>query len=173
MTSSFRSASPFCRLLAAAGLAVALMGLTPAGAIAGPFTELQGSWSGSGTISWSDGSVEPIRCKVKYLVESDGNKLSQDLRCASDSYKFLVKSTVDYKAAADVITGTWRESTSGTGGFVTGKVRNSQITARVKDPNFEADLGLTTTGDAQSVSIRPRGEATTIKDVSIKLARGG
>src|ERR1700744_1237291 len=79
-------------LLAAAGLAFIVT--TGQGANAqpakGPFARLAGSWSGSGTIAASNGSRERIRCVATYAVGGGGHALAQNLRCASDSYKFFV-----------------------------------------------------------------------------------
>ena len=58
---------------------------------ASPFTNFAGSWSGSGTIAMNDGHSERIRCKAEYEVTPSGIIMHQNLRCASDSYKFDVK----------------------------------------------------------------------------------
>jgi len=60
----------------------------------GPFAGLNGSWSGSGTVSLADGSKERIRCRANYTVDATGSGLRQSLRCASDSYKFDLASNV-------------------------------------------------------------------------------
>src|SRR5580700_4238818 len=60
----------------------------------GPFTGMAGSWSGGGTVTLDDGSTERIRCRATYAVGAGGNGLNQTLVCASDSYKFDLKSNV-------------------------------------------------------------------------------
>ena len=60
----------------------------------GPFAHLAGSWSGAGTITTSSGARERIRCAATYRVGEAGHAFQQDLRCASDSYKFYVISVV-------------------------------------------------------------------------------
>ena len=79
----------------AAVLAVPLLA-SPGYAQSGPFSGMAGSWSGSGTITTSAGS-ERLRCRVRYVVTSGGATLQQDLRCASDSYRFDVRSDVTYR----------------------------------------------------------------------------
>ena len=60
----------------------------------GPFAGFEGAWTGTGTVSLSDGSTERIRCKADYKVAGTGLSLKQALHCASDSYKFDLTSDV-------------------------------------------------------------------------------
>ena len=50
-----------------------------------PFAGLAGSWTGSGSISLSDGSKERLRCRATYQVSAADARLQQSLCCASDS----------------------------------------------------------------------------------------
>ena len=61
---------------------------------AGPFEGLSGVWTGRGTIQLEGGSTENIRCKATYAVSGDAQGLNQTLLCASDSYKFELRSNV-------------------------------------------------------------------------------
>ncbi len=51
----------------------------------GNFKGFEGAWSGTGTVSLSDGSTERIRCRASYRTDAEGDHLKQTLRCASDS----------------------------------------------------------------------------------------
>src|SRR4051794_35482172 len=85
----------FGQAIKAAGVGAALMLSVSAGhAQSGPFAGFDGNWSGSGTVSLSNGSVENIRCKADYKVNGNGLGLKQNLHCASDSYKFDLSSDV-------------------------------------------------------------------------------
>ena len=57
-------------------IAAALLGLaalpTSAQAFSSPFMAMSGSWSGSGTITTSNGNKERIRCRAKYDVDGAG-----------------------------------------------------------------------------------------------------
>jgi hypothetical protein len=53
-----------------------------------PFAGLSGTWTGSGSVSLSDGSKERLRCRATYQVSAGDARLQQSLRCASDSYRF-------------------------------------------------------------------------------------
>ena len=133
-----------------------------------PFANLHGSWIGNGTITLSSGATERIRCRAKYIIENSDRNMQQELRCASDSYKFEVNSNIDYNAGS--VYGTWAEITRNVSGAVTGKATGNQIEARVAGGPFTAALSLTTTGNAQAVMIRPTGTDVTV--VSISLQRG-
>ena len=92
--------------LKAAGVGAALMlSVTTSYAQAGgPFAGFDGSWSGAGTVTLSNGANEHIRCKADYKVNTTGLGLKQNLHCASDSYKFDLSS--DVTSQGDRISGT-------------------------------------------------------------------
>src|SRR3979411_2418072 len=98
----------FGQAIKAAGFGAALMLSISAGhAQSGPFAGFDGSWSGNGTVSLSDGTTERIRCKADYKVNGTGLGLKQNLHCASDSYKFDLSS--DVTSNGDRISGSWSE----------------------------------------------------------------
>src|SRR5471030_2357422 len=96
--------SLFGQATTAAGVGAALLLSVSAGyAQSGPFVGFDGAWSGTGSVTLSDGSNERIRCRANYQVNSTGYNLKQALHCASDSYKFDLTSDVttqgpDYRA---------------------------------------------------------------------------
>ena len=135
----------------------------------GPFKGLTGAWSGTGTISVSNGSNERIRCRASYSVPPSGEKLHQELRCASDSYKFEVNSNVVADEGGS-LSGTWTETTRQVTGAVSGKVTPGEIHTQVNGTGFSATLAVSTKGGKQAVSIRPEG--TEIKAIEIEMKRG-
>jgi hypothetical protein len=158
--------------LRAGTLAVLLCALASAGSAqrgpAGPFAGLGGSWSGSGSLRLQDGGTERVRCRATYAVGEGGVALHQNLRCASDSYRFDLNSNVTYQGGA--ISGSWSETTRNVQGGVSGRASAGQIDARVDGPGFAANLALTTRGDRQNVSIASAG--TELSSVAITLTRG-
>ncbi|MDR6658301.1 hypothetical protein AB7813_18785 [Tardiphaga sp. 20_F10_N6_6] len=132
---------------------------------ASPFAGFDGSWSGSGTVSLSDGSSEQIRCRATYNVVG-GTALKQSLRCASDSYKFELSS--DVKSQGNQVTGTWGEASRNIFGNLQGSAGGGQIDVFVEAAGFAANLTLTTKGNKQLVSISSKGQ---IRDVSINMIR--
>ena len=132
-----------------------------------PFAGLAGSWHGAGTITMSNGASERIRCRAGYTVTNQGMNMQQDLRCASDSYKFDVTSSVGYADGA--IFGSWTELTRNAMGSVSGRVAGGSIQANIQGIGFLATLTVNTRGNTQSVAIRPTG--TDVSSVTISLAR--
>ncbi len=84
----------------------------------GPFFGLSGYWSGSGTITMSNGAAERIRCRATYAVNGAGRALQQTLRCASDSYRLDISSNVVSEGGA--LSGSWSEATRGVSGSISG-----------------------------------------------------
>jgi hypothetical protein len=172
----FRSkgALAFSKASAAVALLVSSLVLpVPQATAAGIFSGLGGSWRGDGSISWSTGETERIRCTATYEVGSDGNKLTQNLTCATDSARLIVKSDITYNPDAGAITGTWAETNYGIRGRVTGRATSSNIQALVQssDARFKARVTVMTSGGSQTVSIVPQGLEVT--EVSVKLRRAG
>jgi hypothetical protein len=153
---------------AAAGL-LSLMALPGSvQASSSPFTAMSGSWSGSGTITTSDGNKERIRCRAKYDVDGAGSNLDLTLRCASDSYTFVLQSTATHSNGT--VSGTWSETTRGVGGNIEGSARGNAISLKVSGI-ISATLGVSTNANQQSISIQAPG--TELQSVAISLNRSG
>lgn len=154
-------------LVAVAGLAAyALIAATPAAAQSA-FAGMHGAWSGSGTISLSDGSKERLRCRASYRVSAGDSTLQQSLRCASDSYKFELSS--DVVSEGGRVSGSWSETSRGVSGSLQGRASGGRINVVADSPVFTANIVLTTTGNKQSVSITSQGD---IRQVSIAMVKG-
>jgi hypothetical protein len=134
----------------------------------GPFASFAGNWRGDGKISLSDGSKESIRCRVAYSITGAGAVLTQELTCASQSYKFNVSSKVQAQAGA--LTGSWTETSRNVTGAVSGKVTEGLILATVSGGVFSAGLSLAIRGNMQYVQIKPQG-ATDVVDVSVAFRK--
>ena len=150
-----------------AGLATChLLAATPVLAQSAPFAGFSGAWSGAGTIMLADGSKERLRCRASYRLSSGDNALQQSLRCASDSYKFELKS--DVLAKGGVLSGTWAETTRNVSGSLQGSAGNGKFDVTVSAPVFTAKLVMTTSGDKQNVAITSDGS---FKGANIALTR--
>ncbi|CAN5525954.1 hypothetical protein BH11PSE4_BH11PSE4_11800 [soil metagenome] len=156
------------RSLVVATLLGAAIAASPAAIAAetAPFAGMAGYWSGSGSISLEDGSKERIRCRATYAVSSEGNGLNQSLLCASDSYKFELKS--DVIAKGETLSGTWAETTRSVSGSLSGRAGNGKFNVTVSAPAFTATLTMTTTGNKQNVAISSDGA---FKGANIALSR--
>ncbi|MGB3864274.1 MAG: hypothetical protein WBA29_01400 [Xanthobacteraceae bacterium] len=151
---------------ALAGLALVAFGSTASAQSGGAFTGMAGVWAGSGTVSLDNGQSERIRCRATYAVSRDGSGLNQTLTCASDSYKFDLKS--DVIANGGTLSGTWGESSRNIGGSLQGRVSRGHFDVVVSAPSFTANLSMTTTGNRQRVTIRSEGA---FRSASISLSR--
>jgi hypothetical protein len=132
----------------------------------GPFAGLAGVWSGSGTVTLEDGSAERIRCRATYAVGANGSGLNQNLTCASDSYKFDLRSNVI--ASAGTLSGTWSETSRGISGSLAGRGGGGNFQVVASAPGFNANISLTTHGNRQSVVIRAESQ---FRGASISLSR--
>jgi hypothetical protein len=155
------------RLLAGAAFAIGLCLLAPpVYAQSAPFSGMAGAWSGDGRIDLQAGTSEPIRCRATYAVGGDGSTLQQQLRCASESYRFEVSSNVQSRAGS--LSGSWSETTRNVSGVVSGRVAAGRIQARVDASPFVADLTVHTNGNHQSVLIVPQGSDVKLVAVTMR-----
>jgi hypothetical protein len=158
------------RFLAACAFAIAL--LSPEVAMAragGPFAALAGEWRGAGSVTGSDGRSERLACRADNRVSGDGFNLSQSLVCASDSYRFDIRT--DIATNGRTVHGTWQEATRGATGGLDGDIRGNTIRGTVEGQNFTAEVSLTTAGDRLQVTIVPQG--ADVARVEIGLRRRG
>jgi hypothetical protein len=153
----------FGQTVTAAGAGAALLFAVAAGHAqsSGPFAGFAGNWSGSGTVSLSNGTTENIRCKADYKVSSSGMGLKQNLHCASDSYKFDLSS--DVTSQGDRISGNWSERSRNIFGNLQGTAGGGQIDVFVEAAGFAANLNLRTNGNRQVVLIDSKGEIRGVK----------
>jgi hypothetical protein len=139
---------------------------SPGYAQSGPFAGMAGNWSGGGTVTLEDGSSERIRCRATYAVGAGGNGLNQNLTCASDSYKFDLRSNVIAEGGA--LSGTWSESSRGVNGTLQGRGGAGNFQVLASAAGFNANISLATRGNRQSVVIRSESQ---IRGASISLSR--
>jgi hypothetical protein len=164
MTPGSRLSRP---LTGVAALCVAaLISSSPGHAQSAPFAGMAGVWSGAGTIELEDGAKERIRCRATYAVSQNGAGLNQSLVCASDSYKFDLRS--DVTANNGALSGSWSETSRNVSGSLQGRAGAGQFNVVVSAPAFTANVSLKTSGNKQSVSITSQGQ---IKSASISLTR--
>jgi hypothetical protein len=138
----------------------------PSHAQSSPFNGLAGVWSGGGTVTLDDGSSERIRCKATYAVGEAGRGLNQTLACASDSYKFDLRSNVI--AEGNAITGSWSEMSRNISGTIQGHSGNGLIQVTASAAGFTANIAVSTHGNRQSVSIKSEGS---FRSATINLSR--
>lgn len=158
------------RNLPSIGLALTLIASAThaqAQAARGPFANYPGSWSGGGAISLTSGAVERLHCTAGYRVDDEGATLVQNLNCASDTYKFELRTQV--QAAGSDLTGRWLEVTRNAQGTIVGRVSGGHVEGTVSGPGFSATFSLLSRGNRQQVLIRSQGGD--IAQISAELAR--
>jgi len=159
--------SLFGQAITAAGVGAALLLSVSAGhAQSGPFAGFDGAWTGTGTVTLSDGTNEHLRCKADYKVNGTGLGLKQKLECASDSYKFDL--TSDVTSQGDRISGNWSETSRNIFGNLQGTAGGGTIDVFVEASGFAANLTLRTNGTRQTVQISSKGE---IRGVNITMVK--
>jgi hypothetical protein len=117
-----------------------------------PFDGLAGKWSGDGSIALTDGTTERLRCDATYAVSGGGENLDQSLRCASDSYKFDLRISLNDKDGA--VLGTWNEDSRNVSGGISGRDSKGLIQVTARGQTFTAAVTVATHGSEQSVKIR-------------------
>jgi hypothetical protein len=130
------------------------------------FSSMAGDWVGSGTVT-ANGNTERISCRIRYATTDGQNSLTQDLVCASASYRFDIASSI-YDRGGE-LSGQWSEKTRGISGRLVGRLSGNQINAAVEGQGFNASLHVATGDDHQSVSIRPQG--SDVSSILISLRR--
>jgi hypothetical protein len=151
-------------------VALALMVSTATKAqVAGPFEGLQGTWAGTGDVTLNNGEKERIRCRITYAVGRKGMTVRQELRCASDSYKFEL--VADVETDKEYLAGRWTERSRNVGGTVSGRARPGLIEALTESSGFSAFLNISTRGDRQSVEIKSHGSEVTQVLITLRRSR--
>ena len=153
-------------IFAVVTLVVAAVSGTASHAQSGPFAGMAGNWSGAGTVTLDDGSIERIRCRAAYAVGAGGIGLNLSLVCASDSYKFDLRGNVISDRGA--LSGTWGESSRGINGTLEGRGANGNFQVVASAAGFTANLTLTTRGNRQAIGIRAENG---FRGASISLSR--
>jgi len=149
----------FPRLSIALTAAALLTSSLPALA-AGPFEALAGSWSGAGTVHPQGGAAERIRCTATYRPQG-ASQLTAHLRCASDSYNFDLTGNISSDGSS--LRGQWTENSRGVGGTVAGSVNGDRMQVHIDSSGFSADLGISTRGRSQSVSMDSHGGGQVVR----------
>jgi hypothetical protein len=146
----------FCAAIAAAG-----------GAAAGPIEELSGYWTGAGTVVFTDGSTERVKCAVVYKVGEGSTRIKQSLRCASAAYSINAAAELHVRGAQ--VSGSWEEKTYSATGEMSGRYTGSSFALSIQSSSFTAAMNVGLGSCKQSISIAPKGNE--VRRVSMSLAK--
>jgi hypothetical protein len=151
------------KLAAATSFAVALAATA---AVAGPIEDLDGYWSGGGTVVFSEGA-ERVKCAVRYKVSQGGTQIRQTLRCASADYS--ITGTAEFSVRGAQVEGNWEEKTYSATGQISGRYTGSSLVLSIKGANFTAAMTIGLSTCKQSITIHPRG--LDVRRISMSLAK--
>jgi hypothetical protein len=151
--------------VAAKYIAVAAMfSIGPALAVE-PVETLAGAWSGSGRITYTDGSSESIRCTSYYT--GSGTNLRMAIQCQSDRNPIHIRSSlrIDGRRA----TGQWEERTFNASGSASGSVGSNSMSLSVAGGGFNGTMNVSFSRSSHSVTITTEGIA--MRRASMQMSR--
>ena len=122
---------------------------------AAPIEDLSGYWSGSGSVTLSNGRTESVKCAVTYKVSDGGGQVRQSMRCASADYSINALAELQIKGSQ--VSGSWEEKTYSATGVVTGRYTGSNFVLSIEGANFTAAMNMSVSDCKQSISIAPAG----------------
>jgi hypothetical protein len=150
------------------GVAVAIaLAIMNTAVQANPVKQLDGYWTGTGTVKLNNGSSEQVKCVVTYRVDPQGTAIRQSLRCASAAYK--INGKADFKVAGQAVTGQWEETNYAATGEVTGRLLDQGFTLMIKAPTFSAEMKVGTAACKQTIDIEPKG--LDVAKINISLSK--
>ncbi|MEL6871858.1 MAG: hypothetical protein AAFO62_03485 [Pseudomonadota bacterium] len=155
---------PLLRLVAAAALVTA--GFSQVATAKTPFTNIGGTWSGSGSARLSSGETERLRCRAYYNPKQGGSKLGLAIRCASRDNRIELRSQLNY--ANGLVSGNWTERNYNASGSLTGRARPGRISLNIRG-GLTGSVTMSYGGASQTVSIRT--STTSLRSVNISLSR--
>ena len=147
-------------VVVAGGLAV----LTPALADDSAFGGLAGSWGGSGTVKYTDGSSEKMRCNARY--SGGDSDVSLSINCASAEHN--IDLTGRLHATNGKVGGSWNESNMGMSGSATGRATPGRLSLGL-DGGISGSMLVSYSEQRQSVSIKVDNVA--LDSVSMSLGK--
>lgn len=131
----------------------------------GGFAAFAGSFRGTGEVLVNDGHRERITCRATGAVGGGGRTISQNIVCASDSYRFDIRGQM--VASGSDVTGDWQETTRGVGGEVRGRVSDDRFSGVVNAAGFTASFLLRAGGRRLGFSMRPADSSIVRVDVTM------
>jgi len=150
-----------------AGAAVLVLGIAASPASATPISNLEGRWTGWGSIVRENGTSEQVKCIATYFVGQQGATLQQNLRCASASYR--IDAVAELEVKSGVVSGRWEERANAASGTVSGRMTGEGFNLAIQGAEFSAAMAVAGSACKQSINIAPRG--VDIARISIGLGK--
>jgi hypothetical protein len=142
-----------------------LVALSPASAADSAFGGLSGSWGGSGTVKYTDGSTERMRCSARY---SGGDAdISLSINCASSTHNIDLSGRLH--ANGGHVGGSWNESNLGLSGSASGRSSPGRISLGLEG-SVSGSMSVSFSDSHQDVAIRVNDNAT-LASVNMSMGR--
>jgi hypothetical protein len=151
------------RKLARRAAAVSVLMLGSWAALADPIADMNGYWTGNGTIALTNGKTERVKCQVIYRVDG-GSQIRQTMRCASADYS--INALADLRVKGSQVA--WKLGGRTLPGRF-GPLSGDELRAFHTGASFSAAMNVTLSACKQSLNISPQGLEVT--RVSIALAK--
>ncbi len=131
----------------------------------GSFAPFAGSFHGGGQVVGSDGHRERISCRANGAIGGGGRSLTQNIVCASDSYRMDIRGQAIDEGGS--VRGRWQETTRGVSGELSGRLSEGRFSGGVSGGGFTASFSLRSTGRRMSFDLRPEGGDVARVEVSL------
>ncbi len=132
-----------------------------------PFSQLAGSWKGSGQVRLDDGRSERLSCRGYYVEKAKGAELSIAIRCQSDTNKIEMRSGLTYENGR--VNGHWEERTFSAEGTMSGSASANKLNLRISG-QVTGSMSVSVNGSTHRVGITTAGPG--FKGVTITFSRG-
>lgn len=152
-----------CVALGFAALAGAAV-LPAASAADSAFGGLAGSWGGSGTIKYTDGSTERMRCSARY--NGGASDVALSINCASSAHNIDLSGRLH--ANGSHVSGNWSESNFGLSGSANGRSSPGRVSLGLGG-GVSGSMSVSYSAAHQDVAISVGG--TALESVTISLAK--
>ena len=136
--------------------------MPPAASAADAFDSLRGSWAGGGSVTFSGGESEKLRCTARY--SGGGSSLALNVKCASASAQINLSGSLD--ARGNKVSGDWNESSYGISGDANGSVSGGSVRLKISG-GASGYLTLNVSGSHHSIALSTQGVAITGVNVSL------
>jgi len=124
---------------------------------------LEGTWSGSGTLTLTNGETERIRCRG--TGQSDGNAVRQSFKCATSGKNFNFSTSLRFSGSR--VSGEWRgPKRSGT---AAGQATPTSLRLRLRSQSGTGNL--TAAIGACSQSLQVTGWSDELNTLSVQLRK--
>ncbi len=152
-----RLAATSAFVLAAAGIFAS----APSASASEAFDALKGSWSGGGSVSFSSGESEKLRCTARY--SGGGSNLAFSMKCASSSAQINLSGDL---SGGNKVSGSWSESSYGLSGGASGSASGNSVRVRISG-GANGYLTLNVSGSRHTVALSTQGTPVTGVNVSL------